>query len=1126
MSNCSKINLLIIVTLLVIALFPNRLLATETEVQGMMNSISQSNLYNDIYHLQQQLDSNPPYQATSSTGTRRFICSEIDTKAAWIYQQFQDMGLQVEYDVFIVTYTNPSNFTAYYPAKNVVATYPGIGTSADGIYVIGAHYDSTNKLQDSGIHMDDCSSIAPGANDNASGVATVLETARALIGHKFSSTIKFVAFTAEEYFPTAEPNKIAQGSYHYSYMAKARGDNIKGMLSPDMVSFNPGSYNPNGMAIWATSSTADVAFCDKMIVANSSHSAGMTLRKINLYNPQWSDHVNFHSNGFASATNTQDYYGVNGGTTPLQTDFSIYQAYPFYHKFTDTVDRQHFPFFAKYVKLVVAFFSDLATLDDTVPTITSINPSTVTAGTQVTINGSGFGTVQSTSTVIFCNNVSATVTSWNNTQIVCTIPVYISSGNITVNIFAGTSNAFNFSAPQITSLNPNYAAIGTTITITGTDFGVTKGGSSVTFYNNLSASTVTWSNTQISCVVPSNVQSGSMTVTTALGTSNGIYFTLATPQLTSLTTNYAAIGTTVTITGNYFGFTQGSSSVTFYNNQPPTNYSIWCDTQITCVVPANVQSGSMTVTTPGGTSNGLYFTLAAPQITSVDPNYNLTNTTITITGSYFGYNQTNSSITFYNNQTASIIVSWSNTQIICYIPVNTQTGPLTVTTPGGTSNSITYIIPPHITNLNPHYGVESSYITVEGTNFGTNQGTSTVKFYNDKTAAISSWNDTQIICSVPTGAETGNLVVTTIGGYSNSYYFTVSSTTPIPKITNISPTNGKIGDVVTITGENFGFNSAGVYTSVSQNVKFGNIICADIISWSITTIKCKIPSVTIGNTDITVTYIVTSQPKSFNVVNSIRGLVVDSKATSNQLPGAIVELQQNSSVVATSTSNTFGSFRFDNIAIGDYNLVAKLTNYTTNTSTVQIYSALVTPKIELVSLRNIFGYVYDDNNTVISEIPIKINQNNITFSTSTNNSGYYYFGGLSEGTYEIIAEKEGYHPKNDSLTLTGTINYQKDFILKRIVFAEVLHNKIRSGEKAKINFSVQHPNYVTIKIYNTVGELIKTIADNVYYGTENTEDIKEWDGTDNNGLKVPSGIYLLHIRIGNVNQTKKIVFIR
>ncbi len=107
---------------------------------------------------------------------------------------------------------------------------------------------------------------------------------------------------------------------------------------------------------------------------------------------------------------------------------------------------------------------------------------------------------------------------------------------------------------------------------------------------------------------------------------------------------------------------------------------------------------------------------------------------------------------------------------------------------------------PSITSLSPTSGPVGTSVTITGKSFGANQGTSTVKF-NGTAATPTSWSSTKIVVPVPSGATTGNVVVTVSGVTSNGVSFTVS-----PNITSLSPTSGPVGTSVTITGTTFGAN--------------------------------------------------------------------------------------------------------------------------------------------------------------------------------------------------------------------------------------------------------------------------------------------------------------------------------
>ncbi len=99
--------------------------------------------------------------------------------------------------------------------KNVVAELPGIQTPGD-IYIVCGHYDTTSNGE------------RPGGDDNASGTAGVLEAARVLSQYRFSSTLRFIGFNAEEDW--------MKGSQDYVNTVVLRNnENVVGVINLDMI---------------------------------------------------------------------------------------------------------------------------------------------------------------------------------------------------------------------------------------------------------------------------------------------------------------------------------------------------------------------------------------------------------------------------------------------------------------------------------------------------------------------------------------------------------------------------------------------------------------------------------------------------------------------------------------------------------------------------------------------------------------------------------------------------------------------------------------------------------------------------------------------------------------------------
>jgi hypothetical protein len=333
--------------------------------------------------------------------------------------------------------------------------------------------------------------------------------------------------------------------------------------------------------------------------------------------------------------------------------------------------------------------------------------------------------------------------------------------------------------PSITNLSPTSGPVGTSVTITGTNFGATQGTSTVTF-NGTAASPTSWGGTSIAVPVPSGATTGPVVVTVAGQASNGVNFTV-TPKIDSLSPNSGPVGTSVTISGSTFGATQGTSTVTF--NGTAATPTSWSATSIAVPVPAAATTGPVVVTVGGNASNGVTFTVT-PKINSITPASASVGASVTISGTTFGATQGSSTVTF--NGAAATPTSWNATTISVPVPAAATSGPVVITVAGQASNGFSFTVPPVITSVTPNGGLAGTSITVTGTGFGATQGTSTIKF-NGTTATPTSWGISQIVAPVPAGATTGNIVVTVQGVASNGVNFPVTA----PPVTSItSPANG------------------------------------------------------------------------------------------------------------------------------------------------------------------------------------------------------------------------------------------------------------------------------------------------------------------------------------------------
>src|SRR6267378_668326 len=185
----------------------------------------------------------------------------------------------------------------------------------------------------------------------------------------------------------------------------------------------------------------------------------------------------------------------------------------------------------------------------------------------------------------------------------------------------------------------------------------------------------------------------------------------------------------------------------------------------------------------------------SPTITSFAPTSGSVGGSVTINGTNF----TGATAVAFNGVSASFTVT-SDTAIQATVPAGATTGPLSVTTPGGTatsSSAFTVGSGPTIASFAPTSGSVGTSVTINGTNF---TGATTVAF-NGLGASFTVTSDTAIQATVPAGATTGPLSVTTPGGTATSAgAFTVVSP---PTIASFAPTSGSVGTSVTINGTNF-----------------------------------------------------------------------------------------------------------------------------------------------------------------------------------------------------------------------------------------------------------------------------------------------------------------------------------
>jgi len=228
------------------------------------------------------------------------------------------------------------------------------------------------------------------------------------------------------------------------------------------------------------------------------------------------------------------------------------------------------------------------------PTILGFSPAFGAVGTPVTITGANFNV--GTPVVKFNGVQAAMPTGVTFGQLLAVVPAGATTGPITVTTTDGTAtSAVNFFLPAvITSFTPSNSAPGTLVAIKGTNF---TSASAVAFGGTPAAAFYVTNNTSLGALVPAGVASGPISVTTPAGTASSAANFYGAPVISNFSPTHGLPGTNVAISGQNF---LGASSVRF--NGSNATFSVVNNTTINATVPANAQTGPITVSAPAGTN--------------------------------------------------------------------------------------------------------------------------------------------------------------------------------------------------------------------------------------------------------------------------------------------------------------------------------------------------------------------------------------------------------------------------------------------------------------------------------------------------------------------------------------------
>lgn len=260
-------------------------------------------------------------QDLEAMGTRYTMSQGDEAARDYLVDRAEMMGLTAELDPFQVT-----NQTA----NNVIIKLPGTKTP-ENIYIYSAHYDSTSSQ---------AMTNAPGADDNATGVAGVLEAARVMSKHRFANTVWFVFTAAEE--------QGSLGSKHLVQSLALQGIAVKGAIAPDMIGYWPQGEN-DAMDILGDPASAHLV----ARMADVATRMGVPFKKYIEHTYCYGDdHTSYQEAGIPAITPMDCVEAHNVAGAGEDT--------PHYHQPSDTFETLHMPFTTKVAQVIVATLAELA----------------------------------------------------------------------------------------------------------------------------------------------------------------------------------------------------------------------------------------------------------------------------------------------------------------------------------------------------------------------------------------------------------------------------------------------------------------------------------------------------------------------------------------------------------------------------------------------------------------------------------------------------------------------------------------------------------------------------------------------------------------------------------------------
>jgi len=403
------------------------------------------------------------------------------------------------------------------------------------------------------------------------------------------------------------------------------------------------------------------------------------------------------------------------------------------------------------------------------PKITGFTPAGVVAGsaTEVVVSGTNLrGATGEPSVKVGTFAIPGpSVVSSTPTELRFRVPVPATTGKISVKTLDGTTTSVAaltvIYTPKPTSFVPASAAVGATVSITGTNL---MAATDVIFTGGVSVVPTAVTATSLKVVVPAGALTGPVTVTNAAGTAATTAGFKVLPRITGFTPASVVAGsvTVVTINGTNLTALTGTPTVKVGAFVIPAGLVVSTPTQITFTVPLGAVTGKISVKTLDGTATSAtnVTVMQPPKPTGFAPVAAAVGAVVTISGA----NLTGATAVTFTGGATGIPLAVTATSVRVMVPAGALTGVVSVTNPLGTGTSAAiFKVLPKITSFTPPSGAVGAQVVVTGTNLKTGVGHPVAKV-GTIVAVVDDSSLTSVTFTIPPAALTGRISLVTADG--------------------------------------------------------------------------------------------------------------------------------------------------------------------------------------------------------------------------------------------------------------------------------------------------------------------------------------------------------------------------